>query len=52
MTKDELKINNLNQSKNHVDFMIGTPDLSIKGITNDNKEIDIFVNGNFSDLFN
>ena len=51
MTKEELESNNLNQCKNHVDFMIGTSDLNIKGITKDNKEIDIFKNGNFSSIF-
>ena len=52
MSKEELENNYLNQCKNHVDFMIGTADLSIKGITKNNEEIDIFVNGNFSDIFN
>ena len=43
---------NMNNSKSHVDFMIGTKDLNIKGITQDNKEIDIFINGNFTEEFN
>ena len=51
MTKEELISNNLNQCKNHVDFMIGNKDLNIKGITNTGEEIDIFINGNFSELF-
>ena len=52
MTKEELNSNNLNQCRNHVDFMIGTEDLNIKAITADSKEIDIFINGNFNkDLF-
>lgn len=51
MSKEELIENKLNQCKNHVDFMIGTDDLNIKGITNTGEEIDIFVNGNFSELF-
>ena len=47
MSKEELLNNNMNQCTNHVDFMIGTKDLNIKGITFDNEEIDIFINGNF-----
>ena len=52
-TKEELFYKfNMNNSKSHVDFMIGTKDLNIKGITQDNKEIDIFINGNFTEEFN
>lgn len=52
-TKEELFNKfNMNNSKSHVDFMIGTKDLNIKGITQDNKEIDIFINGNFTEEFN
>lgn len=45
-TKEELYELGLNDSLNHVDFMIGTDDLNIKGIKN-NKEYDIFINGKF-----
>ena len=38
----------VNQSVVHVDFMVGTPDLSITGITRDGREIPVFVNGNFA----
>ena len=38
----------LNQSINHVDFMVGTEDLSIVGATHDGREIPVFVNGNFA----
>jgi aminopeptidase len=48
MTKDELKARGLNDSITHVDFMIGTSDLSIVGATHDGKEVPVFVNGNFS----
>ena len=41
----------MNKCKSHVDFMIGSSDLNIKGITFDGAEVDIFVNGNFSDIF-
>ncbi len=37
-----------NQSQIHVDFMIGCDDLSIIGITEDGKEIPIFINGNWA----
>lgn len=42
----------LNKCDSHVDFMIGTKDLKITGITKDNKEIEIFRNGNFTEEFN
>lgn len=46
MTRDELLELGLNNSKNHVDFMIGTNDLNIIADT-PNGEIQIFKNGNF-----
>ena len=49
MNEDELRQNGINSSKQHVDFMIGTNDLSIIGYTKDNKEIKIFENGKFAD---
>ena len=42
----------MNKCDSHVDFMIGTEDLNITGITRDNKEIPIFINGNFTEEFN
>ena len=48
MTKDELKARGLNDSITHVDFMIGTPDLSIVGTTHEGKEVPVFVDGNFA----
>lgn len=47
-SRDELLELGINQSKTHVDFMIGTDDMSIKGISRDGREIDIFVDGIFS----
>ena len=47
-SKDCLYKLGLNKCDNHVDFMIGTKDLSITGITHDNKEIKIFEKGNFT----
>ena len=38
----------LNQSANHVDFMVGTADLSIVGTTHDGREIPVFTQGNFA----
>lgn len=32
--------------------MIGTKDLNIIGITKNNEEVPIFINGNFTDEFN
>lgn len=48
MTKDELKARGLNDSITHVDFMVGTRDLSIIGATHDGREIPVFVDGNFA----
>ena len=38
----------INQSMIHVDFMIGTADLSVTGIMADGREIPIFRNGNWA----
>ena len=48
MTKEQLKEKGLNDSITHVDFMIGTADLSIVGTTHDGREIPVFVDGNFA----
>ena len=48
MTKEELKARGLNDSITHVDFMIGTADLSIVGTTHDGREVPVFVDGNFA----
>lgn len=48
MSKEELYKKGLNHCDNHVDFMVGTKDLKITGITKEGKEIAIFENGNFS----
>jgi len=47
-TKDELKEMGVNDSFEHCDFMVGTSDLSIIGITKDGKEIPVFINGDFA----
>ncbi|MBQ2639485.1 MAG: aminopeptidase [Bacilli bacterium] len=52
MKKEDLFNNyNLNKCDSHTDFMIGTSDLNITGITQDNKEVPIFINGNFTKDF-
>ncbi len=38
----------INESMIHVDFMIGTADLSVVGITRDGKRVQIFENGNWA----
>ncbi|MDY3281909.1 MAG: aminopeptidase [Dysosmobacter sp.] len=48
MSKEELKARGLNDSITHVDFMIGTADLSIVGTTHDGRQVPVFVNGNFA----
>lgn len=39
----------LNDSLIHVDFMVGTKDLSITGIQKDGAEVPVFVNGDFAE---
>ena len=48
MTEAQQKAAGLNQSINHVDFMVGTADLSIEGITHDGQQVPIFIDGNFA----
>ena len=47
MMKEELAASGLNDSLQHVDFMVGTKDLSIVATTHDGKEIEIFRDGNW-----
>lgn len=46
LSDDELKNRGVNVSNTHVDFMIGTNDLKIVGITDEKEEITIMENGN------
>ena len=48
MNDEELESHGVNDSLNHEDFMIGTHDLSIVGITPDGKEIEIFRDGEWA----
>ena len=48
MTREELDAHGLNHSLTHVDFMVGTADLSITGTTHDGRELPVFRSGNFA----
>lgn len=48
MTKSELMENGANDSLIHVDFMIGSAELNIDGITQDGKQEPVFRNGNWA----
>lgn len=48
MSDEELENIGYNNSKNHVDLMVGTNDLNITATTYDNKEILIFQDGSFN----
>lgn len=48
LSKDEKKAMGINQSFVHEDFMIGTADLSIVGITSDGQRVQVFRDGNFA----
>lgn len=47
-TQDELHKLGVNESSIHVDFMIGSADMSIIGIDSNGREIEIFRNGNWA----
>lgn len=44
-TINELKEKGLNDSTEHIDFMIGTPDMSVIGIEQDGSETTLFIDG-------
>ena len=48
MSKEQLKAHGLNDSITHVDFMVGTSDLSIDGIKENGERVPVFRNGNFA----
>lgn len=48
MDQDGLKEAGANDSLTHVDFMVGTEDLSIVGIKEDGSKVTVFENGNFA----
>ncbi|MBQ1477871.1 MAG: aminopeptidase [Erysipelotrichaceae bacterium] len=47
MSQEDLYELGGNDSLNHVDFMFGTEDLEVTGITWDGKEVPVFAKGNF-----
>lgn len=51
MDAEELLEAGVNKSAAHVDFMIGTEDLSIEGIRADGTVVPVFENGNWSGVF-
>ena len=48
LTDEECKAKGINDSMIHVDFMIGSRDMSIVGVTKDGKRVQIFSNGNWA----
>ena len=48
LTTEECYKRGINDSMIHVDFMIGTADLSITGITRDGRRVPIFTDGNWA----
>ncbi len=48
LTSDELVARGVNQSATHVDFMIGTDDLAIDGITADGTVVPVFRDGTWA----
>ncbi len=47
-TVEELTARGMNDSLTHEDFMVGTADLSVTGVTRDGTEVPVFINGNFA----
>ncbi|MEL1136498.1 aminopeptidase [Desulfitobacterium sp. THU1] len=48
LSESELTTAGVNESMVHEDFMIGTPDLKITGITSSGDEVPVFSQGNFA----
>lgn len=48
MSTEELSAHGLNRSLTHVDFMIGSSQMNIDGITHNNQKDPIFRNGNWA----
>ena len=48
MSREELIAAGVNDSLVHVDFMFGTADLEIEGMTKDGQTVPIFRNGDFA----
>ena len=48
MSKEELLAHGVNQSATHVDFMVGSDDLDVWGVTASGEEVPVFVNGQWA----
>ena len=48
LSKEELLERGVNQSSTHVDFMIGSDDLNVYGVSADGTETPVFVNGQWA----
>ncbi len=48
LTDEQCKAKGINESMIHVDFMIGSADMSIVGVTQDGTRVQIFKNGNWA----
>ena len=48
MSSDELASHGVNTSMTHVDFMIGSDDLEIVGVTEDGEEVPVFLEGRWA----
>ena len=48
LSDEECKERGINESMIHVDFMIGSRDMSIVGVTKDGRRVQIFENGNWA----
>ena len=48
MSAEDLEKNGLNESITHVDFMIGSAEMNIDGITKDDQTEPVFRNGNWA----
>lgn len=49
MSEEELKAAGLNRSQAHVDFMVGSSQMNIDGLTHDGQIVPIFRNGDWAD---
>ena len=49
LSKEERLARGANDSATHVDFMYGTPDATITGITKDGRKVPIFIDGNWAE---
>jgi len=48
LSRDQYRAHGINDSKTHIDFMVGTPDLAIVGVGRDGRSVPVFVDGEFA----